>query len=269
MKNRPIPENRETFTALEADTDGHLTCLAATPLSEKPGFDGYLIPWYVLSDRGTFFVPGSAKRTANARKAIAPHLWQHDTWEPLGKHAAALEDDKGFRIAVELNLEIQRAAEVYSNLKFGTPLGMSVGFDRIADRSGTDADDAKLDRSTAPDYLKNIPINELRAITEFRWWESSTVTFAGIATAKPDTVHSQNASADELEQLLTALKAGTATAEQVALAQQIAEAHAKSPAPAQKHGTDELEQERIARRNRLALTLAQQADYLVREEISV
>lgn len=208
--------------------------------SNKPGFDGYLIPWYTLSDRGTYFVPGAAKKTAKEQLGKAPHLYQHDTWEPIGKHAAAFEDDKGFRISVEVNESVPRGAETMSNLRFGTPLGLSVGFDPVADRSGTEADDKVLNRKTAPPYFKDVPINELRAITEFRWWESSTVTFAGIASAKPDVIH---ASAELLAALLTALKDGTATREQMATVEQIVAAHRASAAPGNP-GTDELDARR-------------------------
>jgi len=173
------------------------------------------VPWNVLSDRGTFFTPGAFKKTAKERIKIAPHLWMHEDWsQPIGKHVAAIEDDKGFRIGVELNEAIPHAAQTLSNLRFGIPMGLSIGFDRIADRSGTPEDDAKLDRRTAPDWLKTLPINELRAITEARWWEASTVVFGAIATAKPDTIHS--AGADALAALLAALKAGTLDAAQTA-----------------------------------------------------
>ena len=227
---KPNPPKIETYDALAVEADGSIAFLKAEPLSDKPGFDGYLIPWYTLSDRGTFFVPGAAKKTAKERMAKTPHLYQHDTWEPIGRHEAAFEDDKGFRISVAVNEGTPRGAETMSNLRFGTPLGLSVGFDPIADRSGTEADDKLLNRKTAPSYFKDVPIGELRAITEFRWWESSTVTFAGIATAKPDVVH---ASTELLAALLQALKDGTASSEQLATVEQIVAAHRAAAAGAQ------------------------------------
>ena len=253
MKPKPIPPSRETYDALTVTDDGTVTFLAAKPLSDQPGFDAYLIPWYVLSDRGTFFVPGSAKKTAKEQVGKAPHLWQHDTWEPIGRHAAAFEDDTGFRISVEVNEGVRRGAELMSNLRFGTPLGVSVGFDPIADRSGTEADNTRLNRKTAPAYLRDVPINELRAITEFRWWESSTVTFPGIGTAKPDVIHASDAL---LAALLTALTDGTATPEQLATVEAIVAAHHAAAAgpPA---STDEVG----ARRDRKAETVAALARY--------
>lgn len=255
MKPKPQAIDRETFDSLTVTDDGEISFLAAKPLSDKPGFDGYLIPWYTLSDRGTFFVPGSAKKTAKEQLNRAPHLYQHYPWEPIGKHVAAFEDDKGFRIAVEINEGIERGEEVMSNLRFGIPLGLSVGFDPIADRSGTDADDKLLNRKTAPSYFKDMPINELRAITEFRWWEGSTVTFAGIATAKPDVIHSSD---ELLFSLLSALKDGTATPEQLATVEAIVAAHSASAAAGSDHGT-EGDSARQDRRMALAAIAAQQA----------
>ena len=252
-----INPNRETYDALTVTDDGVITFLAAQPNTDNASFEAYLVPWYTLSDRGTYFVPGSAKKTAKEQVNKAPHLWQHDTWEPIGNHASATEDDKGFRIAVNVNEGTQRGAELMSNLRFGVPLGVSVGFDTMADRSGTEADDAKLNRKAAPLYFKSVPVNELRAITEFRWWESSSVTFPGIGTAKPDVIHS--ASVDYLAYLLSALKDGTATAEQLAAVEAIVAAH-KEPAASPAGSTDELGARR--RKNEIAAAMARYAGLL-------
>lgn len=263
--SRRIPESRQTYDALTVTDDGTVTFLAAQPLSDKPGFDAYLVPWYVLSDRGTFFVPGSAKKTAKEQLGKAPHLWQHDTWEPIGRHAAAFEDDTGFRISVEVNEGIRRGAELMSNLRFGTPLGVSIGFDPIGDRSGTAADDAKLNRKTAPAYLRDVPINELRAVTEFRWWESSTVTFPAIGTAKPDVIH---ASDELLATLLTALTDGTATAAQLATVEAIVAAYQRAAA-GETAGTDELAARRERdRKTEAVAALARYAGLIVPEGLS-
>lgn len=211
-----IPSNIETFDSLMVDDDDRIRLAAVTPLSDQPGFDGYLVPFYHLSDRGTYFVPNAFKKTAREQVHNAPHLFQHDTWQPVGKHVAALEDDYGFKIGVTVNEDIQVGAELMSNYRFGVPLGLSIGFDRIADRSGTPADDAKLNRKTAPDFLKNVPINELRAITEARWWESSTVTFAAITSAKATEIRSATTGQlASIADILTAFRAGTLTETQL------------------------------------------------------
>jgi HK97 family phage prohead protease len=237
---KDFPAEYETYDALTVDDEGNLAWLAAAPLADEPGFDGYLVPWYTLSDRGTFFVPGSLKKSAKEQLKRAPHLWQHNLWEdnpPIGHHAAAFEDERGFRISVRMNEAIQRGAEVMSALRFGSPLGLSIGFDPMGDRSGTEADDAKLDRRTAPDDLKTVPIKDLRAITEARFRESSSVVWGAIATAKPDQIRSA-LSPIFLPTLLAAIKDGTLSTEQAALLDQIVAAYQARPAAAgASHGT--------------------------------
>lgn len=264
---KPIPDTRETYDALTVADDGSVTFLAAKPLSDKPGFDAYLVPWYVLSDRGTYFTRGAFKKTAERKVSVAPHLWQHDTWEPIGKHAAAFEDKTGFRISVEVNEGTARGAELMSNLRFGVPLGVSVGFDPLKDRPGTDEDDAILDRRTAPGYLQTVPITELRAITLAEWWESSTVTFPALGSAKPDVIHAQQQN-DLLITLLAAIRDGTATPAQLAHVEAIVTAFDEaSPASGSVPGPDEIEERRNLKAE-AAAALARYAGLIVPEGLS-
>ena len=195
FKAEELNPDREMYSFSAIGEDG-LDLYAPKPMSTEPGLEGYLVPYYVLSDRGTFFVPGSFKKTAEERLRKAPHLYQH--YGPMiGTHIAAdAADQKGFRIAVAMNEDIPEGAEVMSNHRFAAERGnqayqFSVGVDRIQWRNGEPKDDAKLDRSYAPAYLQGIPITELVAYTEAKWWESSSVTFAGIGNAQPDIIHSK------------------------------------------------------------------------------
>lgn len=204
----PAPE---TYKFSAPDDSGERDRYAPQPMSSRPGVEGYAVPWYVLSDRGTFFVPGSAKKTIKERLAAAPHLYQHFDDEVIGFHVDAIEDDIGFRIAVAINEETRYGAEVMSNHRFAAEMGrqayqFSIGLDRVAFRTGTDKDDSLLNRAYAPGYWQNVPINELTAITEWKWYEDSTVTFAGIGNAQPDIIH--GAGESDYAELLAGLKAG-------------------------------------------------------------
>lgn len=243
---RPIPQTIETFDSVEIDAAGKLAFRPLTLLNEgegeesRPkGYSGYLVPYYSLSDRGTFFVPGAARKTSTERLQLAPVLYQHDTWEPIGRHTAAVEDNRGFRVEAAVNVGTDRGRETMSNLGFGVPMGLSIGMERMADRSGTEDDDLVLDRSTAPDYMKNLPINELRAVTEFRWWEGSVVTFAAIASAKPDQIRLTDRRFD-VGDLLTQIREGMLSAEDLA---QLSDAitHALSAADPDPASTEERE----------------------------
>lgn len=235
---KPIPDTFETRTCLVASDDGEIEVRAAAPTTgEQPGFDGYIALWNVVDDRGTFFVPGSFKKTLRERAKSAPILWNHDYYNgvPIGKHVAAVEDERGVRITAAINEGVQRGAEVMSNLRFGTPTGLSFGFDRMGDRTATDKDE--IDLSVAPEYIKSLPRNEIRAVTEVRYWEASPVTFASNSKAKPDRVRSMDT--ETLSTLLDALKDGTLDVERRAVLEQIVAAWNESAAAGNDHGTPE------------------------------
>lgn len=229
---KPIPDNYEVRSCIVASDEGP-QLRAAEPLADQPGFDGYIALWNVVDDRGTFFLPGSFKKTLRERSKFAPVLWNHDFYEgvPIGKHLEAFEDEKGVRIRAAINEGVQRGAEVMSNLRFGVPIGLSFGFDRLGDRTATDKD--TLDLSVAPDWARNAPRNELRGITEVRYWEASPVTFASNQKAKPDKVRS--ILADDFPSLLDAIRAGTLSEEERSRIEQIVAAH--SAAAGLDHGT--------------------------------
>lgn len=237
---KPIPESYEVRSCLVASEEGAPELRAADPLTDQPGFDGYIALWNVVDDRGTFFVPGSFKKTIRERGKTAPILWNHDYYDgvPIGRHLEIVEDDKGVRIRAAVNEGVQRGAEVMSNLRFGVPTGLSFGFDRLGDRTATDKD--PLDLSVAPDWAKSAPRNELRAVTEVRYWEASPVTFASNAKAKPDTVRSA-----DIPSLLDAITAGTLSDEQRAAVEQLVAAWQTRAAAGTDHGTPDPE----ARRN--------------------
>lgn len=211
-------------------------------LPDQPGMQGYLAPKYVLADRGLFFTDGAFKRTVNARMKGAHHLYDHDTWMPesvIGTHTDAVEDDKGLYVTVAINEDNDLGRLVMSNYRFGIKYGWSYGWDTVQDRSGNAADDKRLDRSGAP-HLANVPINELRAITETRAWEGSTVPWGGIHTAGPDVIQSRgDRLAKTISTLITAMTAGTLTDEQQRQAEALVTAWNQRPAPDESHRTRE------------------------------
>jgi HK97 family phage prohead protease len=231
---RPIPPDYEIRDCLMAAPEGDGPELrAVAPLSDQPGFDGYVTTWWTVDDRGTFFVPGSATKTVKERRDKAPVLWQHDTDEPIGRHAAAKADTTGLRVSAEIIESVRRGEEAMSLLRAGVPLGLSFGFTRVRDRSAEDDD--PLDLSVAPDFVKKLPRSELRGITEWRWWESSVVTFPANERAGPTAVRS----ADALSSLLAAIRDGTLDEERRTLAEQIVAAMTQDAAAGESHGTSE------------------------------
>lgn len=242
----PIPDDRETRDCFES-VAGAVELRAVDPLADQPGFDGYILTWNTVDDRGTAFVKGSAKKTLADRGKSAPHLWMHqagsvfggDMPVPIGKHLDIFEDDKGVRAKVGINEDVPRGAEVMSALRFGNKLGLSFGFDRLGDRTAGDKD--TLDLSVAPDWVRSMPKNEIRLITEFRFWESSSVIFASNAKAKPDTIRSVLNISDpaDWDQFLRDLRAGKLDEPTMARIDQIVTAEQERAAgTGQNHPTD-------------------------------
>lgn len=235
-------------TVLEGETpSGHMSFahdrLSLQLLPDQAGMVGYLAPKYVLSDRGTYFVNGAFRKTAEEQLSRAHHLYQHWPDLTIGKHSAAEEDRTGFRVTVQLNEAKQLGADVMSDYRFGIPYGWSIGFDPVRDRTGTEEEDARIDRTGTP-HLKSVPVTELRAITEVRWWEGSTVTWGAIHNAGPDTIQRRRTvTRADLSLLLAAVKDGRLTAEQERQLAQLVDAwqtragagtdHSTPPAPSQ------------------------------------
>lgn len=233
-------------TVLEGETpSGHISFshdrLQLALLPGEPGMVGYLAPKYVLSDRGTYFVKGAFEKTAAEQLPKAHHLYQHWPDLTIGKHVAAEEDKVGLRVTVQLNEDKQLGRDVMSDYRFGIPYGWSIGFDPVRDRSGTEDDDKRLDRSGVP-HLTNVPVNELRAISEVRWWEGSTVTWGAIHNAGPNVIQRrQTFSRADLSLLIAAVKDGTLTDDQATHIAQLVRAwqtragaglnHSTPPAP--------------------------------------
>lgn len=251
MKPKAIPAGVETYTAMTSGADGPELLLAKADES-KPSFVGNLVPWWTLSDRGTYFVPGSAKKTIKEAGANAPHLYQHDPWTMIGKHSFLEERDDGLYIGVDVNEEIQSGHDVMSNLRFGIPSGLSVGMDRVGFRPGTKADDKLLNRATAPAWVQMMAIEDLTAITEFKMWESSTVTWGALATAKTTEINA----AGQMAVLIEALREGTLSPEELASVKQIVAAKELLAGAAPEHSTDDPEALRKAQDEEALLLLA-------------
>lgn len=236
---QPIPPSYEVRDSLAVVSDGEIEFRAVDPDANTPGFSGYITTWNTVDDRATAFAKGAFRKTIRERLAIAPILSNHDSYGglPIGKHLSAKEDQTGVRISAQLS-ETTAGQDALRLLRDGVPLGLSFGFDRIADRTATDDD--QLDLSVAPEYVRKLPKNEIRVITEVRLWESSLVTFPSNAKAKPDTIRSLA----ELPSLLDAIRSGNLTPEDRARIEQIVAAYS-SAAAGSDHGTPPQARRRI------------------------
>lgn len=103
------------------EEEGTFTAYGAT-FSEHP--DSY----------GDIIDPGAFKKTIKEGKRRIKILWNHDTFEPIGKPIELSEDETGLLIKGKLSLGVQRAREVLSLMKDGIINEMSIGYNPIKEK---------------------------------------------------------------------------------------------------------------------------------------
>jgi len=97
----------------------------------EPGrIEGLASVFGVEDSHETIFDARSFKKTLKERKGRAPMVWMHDAATPIGL-ATLEEDENGLRFVGQLDLDVQRGAEVYSGIKKGYITQMSHSFQGI------------------------------------------------------------------------------------------------------------------------------------------
>jgi HK97 family phage prohead protease len=128
-------------------------------------FEGYASLFYCSDLGGDTLMPGAFTETLARRGAQGIRLlWQHDPAQPLGRWLSIQEDCRGLRVRGALNLQVQRAVELFSLIQNRSLDGLSIGF-----RS----EKAYRDRQTGG-----------RRIHKLDLWEISLVTFPMLPKAR-------------------------------------------------------------------------------------
>ena len=126
-------------------------------ISEDGEFDGYLSTFNNIDHGKDIVERGAFKKTISEKKDF-PLLWYHFPYEPVGMFTVKGEDEVGLAVHGILDLNVQRARELYSLIKkFGDKViqGMSMGYD----------------------VIKEIWEKDIRRIKELKLWEGSLVVF--------------------------------------------------------------------------------------------
>jgi HK97 family phage prohead protease len=219
---KPLPDELEQRDAIHID-------LRADP--EKDGWEGYASTWWTVDSYGTAMAPGAFKKTVKERASELFVLWNHDPNAIIGEPLSLKEDKTGLFTDTAAITEVQIGADALAYVRrLGDRLGMSIGFNTIRDRSGEDDD--PLDYSTAPEWAKKMPKNEVRVITEARLWEYSLVTFPANRKARPTNVRA-DVEADLIQSLMEELRAGTLSDERLAALSDLVAAYQEAAAPVQ------------------------------------
>ncbi len=174
------------------------------------GFSGYASTFWVADSYGTAMAPGSFKKSIRERGDKIVVLWNHNSDHAVGKHLSIKEDKKGLAVDIGIADDGDAGSVLLKRLRFGVPLGMSFGFQRIKSRSGTDDD--PIDLSQLPSGVKK---SEIEVYTENAYWESSAVTFPANLSATIDTIRSDQdiERLAALSQTLEDLRTGALNAE--------------------------------------------------------
>ena len=103
------------------------------PDGEEGVLYGYASTFGTINKYGSRFLRGAYTKSIQ-EKGKWPFLWRHDFDHIIGQVTEAREDEYGLWCKFELNLEIEKAREVYSNIKKGIIEGLSVGVFILQDR---------------------------------------------------------------------------------------------------------------------------------------
>lgn len=123
-------------------------------------------------ERGSF--------SASLQERMPKMLWQHDTWEPVGRWADVREDERGLYLKGKLATKSSKGRDAYELIKEGALDGLSIGY-RVKD----------FEMRGDNRYLKQIDL-----------YEVSLVTIGANSHALIDSVKAGEVSKRDIERLL-------------------------------------------------------------------
>ena len=163
MADRKIPEREFEVRAVDGGEPG--------------SFEGYASVFGEIDSHGTVFNEGAFKKTIKERKGWLPIVWMHHPDEPIGR-ADVSEDSKGLHVLGQLDLDVQRGAEVHSGMKKGYITQMSHSFKEIKGKTETAEDKSEILHFLEVKSFEVSPVT-----TNFASNEEAVIT--GVRTEEP------------------------------------------------------------------------------------
>jgi len=171
----------------------------------EPGMiEGYASVYGVMDAHESIFDAGAFKKTLKEHKGQAPMAWMHDVYMPIGL-AALEEDDHGLKFIGQLDLDVQRGAEVYSGVKKGYITQMSHSFKEVKSKLVKDASGREVLHYTEVKLFEISPVT-----TNFASNPEAMIT--GVRTKEEHTIAipaEMRTQLDRLEALLSEPPTGT------------------------------------------------------------
>ena len=147
----------------------------------EPGsFEGYASVFGVVDSHGTVFDRGAFTKTIKERGGWLPIVWMHKPDVPIGR-ALVTEDDIGMRVQGQLDLDVQKGAEVHSGMKKGYITVMSHSFGKIPDKIKI----VKTDGVDVP-HFREVKSFEVSPVTaNFASASEATIDMTSVRTEAP------------------------------------------------------------------------------------
>lgn len=144
----------------------------------------------VVDSYGSVFMPGAFTESLMEGASRVKVLWNHNSNDVIGRLVDAKEDALGLLCTMQLTKGVQRAEEVFKNIKAGAIDQVSIGF-RILDERMVD--------------------NQWE-ITKVKLYEVSPVTFASNPLAAITDARSANPCVEEVREILEEIQINQALA---------------------------------------------------------
>lgn len=190
----------------------------------ETGFvSGYLSKFWVVDTYGETMAPGAFRHSITERGPAGADriLARYEHSVTVGKATHLEEDDRGLVFEARISDDGQMGTALRRHLADGVPYGLSVGFYRKATRPATEDDPLVFD--DAPGWIKNLMATEgagaVTVHTDTKLVEGSAVSFPAVDSAVVAGYRTA-----ELRSLLTDLKAGRVSAEEMAALRELADA---------------------------------------------
>jgi HK97 family phage prohead protease len=173
--------------------------------SQKGLLTGYASKFWVVDSYAEATAPGAFAETIAQRGPQGSNriLLRYEHEHTIGRHTNMLENDTGLAIEAKVADDGMWGTAVRAHLADDVQYGLSIGFRRHSDRTAEDSD--PLDFSSAPDWVKTLPRNEIRVLTGLRLMENSVVSFPAV---DPALIDSYRSSEPDIPALIAAVRAG-------------------------------------------------------------
>ena len=180
--------------------------------AEQGLLSGYASKYWVVDSYAEATAPDSFAQTIADRGPQGANriLLRYEHEYTIGTHTKMAEDATGLSIEAKVSDDGMYGTAVRRQLADGVPYGLSIGFRRMSDRTAEDHD--PLDFSSAPDWVKSLPRNEIRILTGVKLMENSVVSFPANDPALIDSYRSDPA---DFAALLDALKSRKLTPDEL------------------------------------------------------